>query len=227
LITPHSQKLTAGTSSRHPIFCVHVPRLARSSPPAVSRRTLVDSPARDLSKFLLVPTTDSELLEQTWSSIGVALLKCSREVQRAMAEVCASMLRRSEDVLKGLVVVSKSGEQPQSRLVSLSKTRTERAADVRKDSATYLLSIRISGNQFFLILKLCGRAVLNRIMACTAVDASHHEREVVARCLQVEEFSMDVHGGHERSMRSQASSCFRTDDVILQLIDYRDTTRCS
>ena len=46
-------------------------------------------------KFLLVPATDpSAILDRTWSSIRSALLKCSHEVQRAMAEVWASVLRR-------------------------------------------------------------------------------------------------------------------------------------
>jgi U3 small nucleolar RNA-associated protein 20 len=37
-------------------------------------------------------------------------------------------------------------------------------------------------------------------MACTAVDATAHEREVVTRCLQGEEVPMDVQGVRERAL---------------------------
>jgi U3 small nucleolar RNA-associated protein 20 len=37
-------------------------------------------------------------------------------------------------------------------------------------------------------------------MTSTAVDVSNHEREVVTRCLQGEEVTMDVHGVRERAL---------------------------
>jgi len=47
-----------------------------------------------LFKYLLVPLTDLEYLEQTWSSICGILPKCLPEVQRAMAEVWGAVLRK-------------------------------------------------------------------------------------------------------------------------------------
>ncbi|KAI0262194.1 armadillo-type protein [Gloeopeniophorella convolvens] len=47
-----------------------------------------------LFKYLLVPATESEVLEQTWESVRTTLPKCNPEVQRAIAEVWGSLLRR-------------------------------------------------------------------------------------------------------------------------------------
>jgi len=47
-----------------------------------------------LFKYLLVPSIDQELLEETWSSMQSILPNCLPEIQRAMAEVWGSVLRR-------------------------------------------------------------------------------------------------------------------------------------
>lgn len=47
-----------------------------------------------LFKYLLVPSVPLQLLEETWSSIRNTLPKCLPEVQRAMAEVWGSVVRR-------------------------------------------------------------------------------------------------------------------------------------
>jgi U3 small nucleolar RNA-associated protein 20 len=51
-----------------------------------------------LFKFLLVPLVHIELLEDTWDAVRLMLPKCLPEVQRAMAEVCGSVLRRLKTV---------------------------------------------------------------------------------------------------------------------------------
>ncbi|KAF6761032.1 U3 snoRNP protein Utp20 [Ephemerocybe angulata] len=47
-----------------------------------------------LFRFLLVPSIHPELLDSTWSSIKSTLPKCLPEIQRAMAEVWGSVLRK-------------------------------------------------------------------------------------------------------------------------------------
>ena len=47
-----------------------------------------------LFKFLLVPSSNLNLLEGTWRAVCGALARCVPEVQRAMAEVWAAVLRR-------------------------------------------------------------------------------------------------------------------------------------
>ncbi|KIJ13504.1 hypothetical protein PAXINDRAFT_100613 [Paxillus involutus ATCC 200175] len=47
-----------------------------------------------LFRYLLVPSIHLDLLQQTWSSFHAVLPNCSPEVQRAAAEVWASVLRR-------------------------------------------------------------------------------------------------------------------------------------
>ncbi|KAF8131840.1 armadillo-type protein [Boletus edulis] len=47
-----------------------------------------------LFRYLLVPSIHLDLLQQTWSSFHAILPNCSPEVQRAAAEVWASVLRR-------------------------------------------------------------------------------------------------------------------------------------
>ena len=47
-----------------------------------------------LFKHLLVPVTESDALEGTWKSLRAILPECASDVQRAMAEVWGSLLRR-------------------------------------------------------------------------------------------------------------------------------------
>jgi len=47
-----------------------------------------------LFKYLLVPATETDVLQRTWKRVRVVLPECNSEVQRAMAEVWGSLLRR-------------------------------------------------------------------------------------------------------------------------------------
>ena len=47
-----------------------------------------------LFKHLLVPATESDIVQRTWKRVCVVLRGCNSEVQRAMAEVWGSLLRR-------------------------------------------------------------------------------------------------------------------------------------
>lgn len=47
-----------------------------------------------LFKLLLVPATEPDALERTWKSLRAILPECASDVQRAMAEVWGSLLRR-------------------------------------------------------------------------------------------------------------------------------------
>jgi len=47
-----------------------------------------------LFKYLLVPATETDVPQQTWKRVRVVLPECNSEVQRAMAEVWGSLLRR-------------------------------------------------------------------------------------------------------------------------------------
>ncbi|RXW23686.1 hypothetical protein EST38_g2153 [Candolleomyces aberdarensis] len=53
-----------------------------------------------LFRFLLVPSIHLELLESTWTSIKSTLPKCLPEIQRAMAEVWGSVLRKLKSTAK-------------------------------------------------------------------------------------------------------------------------------
>jgi U3 small nucleolar RNA-associated protein 20 len=55
-------------------------------------------------KHLLVPATEPNLLERTWKYVRIALPECSSEVQRAMAEVWGSLLRRLRTSRREVVV---------------------------------------------------------------------------------------------------------------------------
>lgn len=47
-----------------------------------------------LFKHLLVQATESDILQRTWHFVRTVLPECNSEVQRAMAEVWGSLLRR-------------------------------------------------------------------------------------------------------------------------------------
>jgi U3 small nucleolar RNA-associated protein 20 len=47
-----------------------------------------------LFKYLVVPATETDVLQRTWKRMRVVLPECNSEVQRAMAEVWGSLLRR-------------------------------------------------------------------------------------------------------------------------------------
>src|SRR6266403_2601338 len=47
-----------------------------------------------LFRHLLVPATEPDLVQRTWKCVCVVLPECNSEVQRAMAEVWGSLLRR-------------------------------------------------------------------------------------------------------------------------------------
>jgi U3 small nucleolar RNA-associated protein 20 len=85
--------------------------LARSI--SASALTVLLSTFSSLFKYLLVPSIEANLLEQTWSCIHNILPRCAPEVQRAMAEVWALVLRRLNPTARkqavGLVAADLTG----------------------------------------------------------------------------------------------------------------------
>jgi U3 small nucleolar RNA-associated protein 20 len=71
-------------------------RLLRLLPRSISAASLTTLLATfsSLFKHLLVPATESDILQRTWKHICAVLPECNPEVQRAMAEVWGSLLRR-------------------------------------------------------------------------------------------------------------------------------------
>jgi U3 small nucleolar RNA-associated protein 20 len=71
-------------------------RLLRFLPRPVSSAALTTLLATlsSLFKHLLVPATESDIVQRTWRCVSVVLPECNSEVQRAMAEVWGSLLRR-------------------------------------------------------------------------------------------------------------------------------------
>lgn len=65
-----------------------------SRPLAAPTLTTLLATLSELFRYLLVPSIYLNLLQQTWLLFRSALLNCNPEVQRAAAEVWASVLRR-------------------------------------------------------------------------------------------------------------------------------------
>ena len=61
------------------------------SPPAL---TCLLETLSSLFRYLLIPSVNLVLVDQTWDAICQVLLKCHGEIQRAVAEVWGSCLRR-------------------------------------------------------------------------------------------------------------------------------------
>ena len=68
-------------------------RLLSASVSAAALTTLLAT-FTSLFKHLLVPATEPDPLERTWKSLRAMLPECAADVQRAMAEVWGSLLRR-------------------------------------------------------------------------------------------------------------------------------------
>ncbi|KAF8161519.1 hypothetical protein B0H34DRAFT_383134 [Crassisporium funariophilum] len=58
-----------------------------------------------LFRYLLIPSIDLTLLDQTWEAFCSVLPKCLAEIQRAVAEVWASVLRRMKQAARERAVV--------------------------------------------------------------------------------------------------------------------------
>jgi U3 small nucleolar RNA-associated protein 20 len=71
-------------------------RLLRFLPRPISAAALTALLATlsPLFKHLLVPDTESDIVQRTWKCVCVVLPECNSEVQRAMGEVWGSLLRR-------------------------------------------------------------------------------------------------------------------------------------
>lgn len=80
-------------SPLYPDLLAHLLKLLPRSISAPALTTLLATLSA-LFKYLLIPSTDTELLETTWSSFREALPKCIPEVQVAAAEVWGSTLRK-------------------------------------------------------------------------------------------------------------------------------------
>jgi U3 small nucleolar RNA-associated protein 20 len=87
-----------------------------------------------LFKFLLVPSIHLELLEETWDSVRLMLPTCLPEVQRAMAEVWGSVLRRLKTA-------------PRTRAVNLLAKNLEGVEDASAWAIVYACKVS-SGVQF-------------------------------------------------------------------------------
>ncbi|TFK26306.1 U3 snoRNP protein Utp20 [Coprinopsis marcescibilis] len=82
--------------------------LARSiSPAAVT--TLLET-FNSLFRYILVPSIHLELLEQTWGMIKATLPQCIPEIQRAMAEVWGSVLRKLKTAARTKAVTMLAAE---------------------------------------------------------------------------------------------------------------------
>ena len=57
-----------------------------------------------LFKYLLVPATETDVLQGTWRRVRTVLPECNSEIQRAMAEVWGSLLRRLKASGRGVAV---------------------------------------------------------------------------------------------------------------------------
>jgi len=81
-------------------------RLLRFLPRPVSAAALTTLLATfsSLFKHLLVPATESDIVQRTWKCVCVVLSECNSEVQRAMAEVWGSLLRRLRAPRREVVV---------------------------------------------------------------------------------------------------------------------------
>jgi len=71
----------------------HLLRLLRQSISAVALTALLGT-FSSLFKHLLIPATGTDLLRRTWNSVRIVFPECNSEVQRAVAEVWGSVLRR-------------------------------------------------------------------------------------------------------------------------------------
>ncbi|KAJ3843214.1 hypothetical protein F5878DRAFT_721627 [Lentinula raphanica] len=93
-----------------PAYTQLLDRLLQLSTGSVSSEVLTTllTTLSALFKYLLVPSTDSVLLEQTWPVFRLTLPKCLPEIQRALAEVWGTVLRRLKAALrvKALVLLS-------------------------------------------------------------------------------------------------------------------------
>jgi U3 small nucleolar RNA-associated protein 20 len=71
-------------------------RLLRLLPRSISAAALTSLLAtfNSLFRHLLVPATESDMVQRTWKCVRAVLPECNSEVQRAMAEVWGSLLRR-------------------------------------------------------------------------------------------------------------------------------------
>lgn len=72
------------------------------SPPAL---TCLLETLSSLFRHLLIPSLNLALLDQTWDAISQVLPKCLGEIQRAVAEVWASSLRRMKKEAREKAVV--------------------------------------------------------------------------------------------------------------------------
>lgn len=80
-------------SPMYPDILARLLKLLTRSISAASLSTLLAT-FSSLFKFLLVPSIRFDLLETTWAAMSKTLRQCIPEVQRAVAEVWGSVLRR-------------------------------------------------------------------------------------------------------------------------------------
>ncbi|KAF5389929.1 hypothetical protein D9757_003643 [Collybiopsis confluens] len=90
-----------------PVYPDLVDRLLQLAARSISTDalTVLLSTLSSLFKYLLIPSIDSTPLEQTWIAFRKTLPKCVPEIQRALAEVWGSVLRKLKTSLRPKAVV--------------------------------------------------------------------------------------------------------------------------
>lgn len=90
-----------------PVYVALVDRLLSLLPRSLSAPvvTALLATFSALFKYMLLPSTDANLLEQTWVRVRATLPKCNGEIQRAFSEVWGSVLRRLKSISREKVVV--------------------------------------------------------------------------------------------------------------------------
>ncbi|KAJ3935001.1 MAG: armadillo-type protein [Lentinula lateritia] len=135
-----------------PVYPELLERLLQLSARSISSEvlTVLLSTLSALFKYLLVPSTDSTLLEQTWSAFRATLPKCLPEIQRALAEVWGSVLRRLKVALrpKAMVLLAENlediGDAAAWCLVSACKSVSQTLHTVTPTLISTLLEFHLS-----------------------------------------------------------------------------------
>ncbi|KAF5369330.1 hypothetical protein D9758_002676 [Tetrapyrgos nigripes] len=83
-------------STLNPVYPALLDHLLQLAPRSISAKALTAllSTLSSLFKYLLIPTADVKLLEQSWDALRRTIPKCLPEVQRMLAEVWGSVLRK-------------------------------------------------------------------------------------------------------------------------------------
>jgi hypothetical protein len=95
-----------------PVYLDLLNRLLKFLPTSLSPAALtaLSETFASLFKYILVPSVDPSLLEQSWECIRCILPKCIPDIQRVMAEVWGSLLRRLRQSTREKAVTSMASD---------------------------------------------------------------------------------------------------------------------